>query len=92
MQKLSDIQEKLKQSGADPNRVNIVSKNRTWLDRVKIPMRLEIGFRGCCRIATTYFMCLFVVMIVDILNFFKYFIMTIETSQYSENYPDIISF
>ena len=89
MQRLSEIQEKLKQSGADPNdpQLNIISKNRTWLDRVKIPMRLEIGCRGCCRIATTYFMCLFVVMIIDVLNFLKYFVMTVESSQYSENYP-----
>ena len=87
----------MKQSGADPKAVlnasgsqrYIASKNRTWLDRVKIPMRVEISCY-CCRMATTYFMCLFIVMIVDILNFFKYFIMTIETSQYSENYPEII--
>ena len=55
-------------------------------------MRLEIGCRGCCRIATTYFMCLFVVMIIDVLNFLKYFVMTVESSQYSENYPEVISF
>lgn len=88
--RMSAIEEALKRSGADPNTVLRASGRRNCLDRVKIPMRLDVGC-PCGRVATTYFMCLFIVMIIDIINFFKYAILTIETFQYEENYPEIIS-
>jgi hypothetical protein len=62
-------------------------KQRNWLDHLKIPMRFELSCGCFGRVATTYFVILFTVMIVDIVNFFKYLMLAFETGLYAENYP-----
>ena len=87
-ERMTVIEKKLKRAGTDPKSIMLAPvKQRNWLDHLKIPMRFELSCGCLGRVATTYFVILFTVMIVDIVNFFKYLMLAFETGLYAENYP-----
>ena len=91
-ERLSQIELKLKQAGTDPSSImSAPVKQRNWMDHLKIPMRFELSCGCLGKVKTTYFVCLFTVMVVDTVNFFKYLMLAFETGLYAQNYPQVVS-
>ena len=68
---IQKVENKLKQTGTDPESLLFVKPRRSFLDRVRIPKKIKCKLSHRLQVDMTYIYCVFLIAIIDFFTLFK---------------------